>query len=46
MEITKRDGTRTNYDSLHLDTETSSHIFERNGEVAQITVHIDESILK
>jgi hypothetical protein len=46
MEITKRDGTLTNYDSLHLDTETSSHIFERNGEVAQITVHIDESILK
>ena len=46
MEITKRDGTRTNYDSLHLDTETSSHIFERNGEVVQITVHIDESILK
>jgi len=46
MEITKRDGTLTNYDSLHLDTETSSHIFERNGEVVQITVHINESILK
>lgn len=46
MEITKIDGTRVNYDSLHLDKETSSHIFERNGEVVQITVHINESILK
>jgi hypothetical protein len=46
MEIIKRDGTRVNYDSLHLDKETSSHIFERNGEIVQITVHIDESILK
>ena len=46
MEIAKRDGTRVKYDSLYLDKETSSHIFGRNGEIVQITVYIDESILK
>lgn len=46
MQVTRSDGNTTNYDSLHLDTETSTHIFHRTGKIAQITVHIDESILK
>jgi hypothetical protein len=46
MQVTKLDGTITNYNTLHLDAETSSHVFRRTGEIAEITVHIDESILK
>jgi hypothetical protein len=46
MEITKQDGSTTSYNSLHVDAETSAHIFRRTGEIAQITVHVDESILK
>ena len=46
MEIEKQDGTSIVYDSLHLDGETSVHIFNRTGEIAKIVVHVDESILK
>jgi hypothetical protein len=46
MEITKKDDSRITYDTLHLDDEHSAHIFNRTGEVALITVYIDESILK
>jgi len=46
MEVTMRDQTTVSYDSLHLDAETSTHIFNRTGEVSLITVHIKESLLK
>ncbi len=46
MEISKRDKTTVSCDSLHLDAETSTHIFNRTGEVSQITVYIKESLLK
>jgi hypothetical protein len=46
MEISKRDQTTVSCDSLHLDAETSNHIFNRTGEVSQITVYIKESLLK
>lgn len=46
MQVTQLDGNTTTYDSLHLDAETSAHIFQRTGEISEITVHIDESILK
>ena len=45
-EITKKDDSTITCDTLHLDAEHSAHIFNRTGEVAQITVYIDESILK
>jgi hypothetical protein len=46
MEITKKDDSTITCDTLHLDAEHSAHIFNRTGEVALITVYIDESILK
>ena len=46
MEIERQDGTRSTLNSLHLDAETSAHIFNRTGEITKITVHVDESILK
>jgi hypothetical protein len=46
MEIMKQDGSTSSYNSLRLDSDTSTHIFHRTGQIAQITVHIDESILK
>lgn len=46
LEIEKKDGTLSKYDSLHLDRETSTQIFSRTGEIANITVYVKESILK
>jgi hypothetical protein len=46
MEIEKQDGTLSTFDSLHLDAETSAHIFNRTGEIIKITAYVDESILK
>ena len=46
MEIEKRDGTLSTFHSLHLDAETSAHIFNRTGEISKITVHVNASILK
>lgn len=46
MEIEKQDGTLSIYHTLHLDAETSAHIFNRTGEISKITVHINASILK
>ena len=46
MEVLKSDGSVTEINSLHLDKETSNQIFSRMGEVSQITVFINETILK
>lgn len=46
LEIEIQDGSLVSYDSLHLDAETSAHIFNRTGRIAKITVHVDETILK
>ena len=46
MEIKKKDDSTITYNTLYLDAEHSAHIFNRTGEVALITVYIDESILK
>jgi hypothetical protein len=46
MEIENNDGTLRTVDSLHLDTHTSSAIFNRTGEISKITVYVQESILK
>ena len=39
-------GTAKTFNSLSLDTETSEHVFNRNGEVVQLNVHIKKSRLK
>ncbi len=46
LEIERKDGTLSKHHSLHLDKETSTHIFSRTGEIAKITVYVKESILK
>ena len=46
LEIEKKDGTLSKYDSLYLDKETSTQIFSRTGEIASITVYVKESKLK
>ena len=46
MEIVEQDGTIRTQTSLQLDAVTSAHIFNRTGVVSEITVYIDESILK
>jgi hypothetical protein len=46
LEIEKKDGTLSKLDSLSLDKETSTQIFNRTGEITKITVFIKESILK
>lgn len=46
VEIEKQDRTLNTYNSLHLDVETSAHLFNRTGEITKIIVHIDDTILK
>jgi hypothetical protein len=46
MDVAKRDGSTLQYDSLHLDADTSTNIFQRTGEIDKITVYIDKSVLK
>jgi hypothetical protein len=46
MEIEKKDGSVETKPSLHLDAETSTHIFNRTGEITKITVYLNGSILK
>jgi hypothetical protein len=46
MEIEKADGSLNTKESLELDANTSSSIFNRTGEVTKITVYISESVLK
>ena len=46
LEIEKKDGTLSTNNSLYLDEETSTHLFNRSGEIAKITVYVKESILK
>jgi hypothetical protein len=46
VEIEKNDGTISKTDSLQLDKETSSAIFNRTGEISKITVYLKKSILK
>jgi hypothetical protein len=46
LEVRYSSGERTQSDTLALDPTTSGNIFERTGEVEQITIHLDNSILK
>jgi hypothetical protein len=46
LEIEKTDGTMIKTDSLQMDTNTSSGIFNRTGEISKITVYVNQSILK
>lgn len=46
MEIKHSDGTELTLDSLQLDTHNSASIFQRSGEVEQITVNVRQSELK
>lgn len=46
MEIEHQNGSLSRHESLYLNKETSSHIFSRTGEIAQITVFINSSVLK
>ena len=46
LEIEKTDGTSVVNESLLLDEETSTQIFNRTGEISKITVYVDESIVK
>lgn len=46
LEIETEGGQKISSNSLHLDKETSAHIFNRTGEITRITVHVNASILK
>lgn len=46
LTITYKDGTTTIMNGLNVDNHNSRRIFERTGEVVQIQVHIQTSILK
>ncbi len=46
LEIERKDGSISKTNSLQLDKETSKHIFNRTGDIVNITVYINESILK
>jgi hypothetical protein len=46
MEIEHQNGSFSNYETLYLDKETSTHIFSRTGEITKITIFINSSVLK
>ena len=46
MEITFKDGTSCQIDSLVVDQKTSEKIFKRTGDVVQIKAHVNNSYLK
>lgn len=46
LEIEKKDGSVLKIDSLQLDKATSTHIFNRTGEITKITAYISDTILK
>lgn len=46
LVIEKKGGQSINGNALHLDAETSAHLFNRTGEITKITVYLNESILK
>ena len=46
LEVNFADGSTTESNTLTLDAATSTQIFERTGEVSQITIYLDKSILK
>lgn len=46
MEIKAGSGKVSESETLTIDKKTSLSIFERRGEVEQITIHLDKSILK
>jgi len=46
LAVSYSDGSIKDFDNLTLDSATSSQIFERIGEVQQITIQLDKSILK
>ncbi len=46
IEVTGRDGNTQRTESLCLDTETSTRIFERTGEIRKLTVSVPENRLQ
>lgn len=46
MTISKTDGTLVENDNLTVDSKISESIFHRTGDIKQITVHLNKSILK
>ena len=46
MEVTRKDNSITTFETLHLDAESSSQIFNRTGDIVQITVYVSEATLK
>jgi len=46
LTITHKNGTSTTLDELHIDEINSRKIFERTGDITQINVQINASILK
>ena len=46
LEIERQNGSVDVYDELILDAVTSSHIFNRTGEIQRITVRVNESVLR
>jgi len=46
MEVTRKDHSITTFETLHLDAESSSQIFNRTGDIVQITVYVSEATLK
>ena len=46
LTVTFKDGATEEYEALTLDPKTSTKIFERTGEVDQLTIHLNTSILK
>ena len=46
LEIKHTNGTITHSDSLQIDKENSTAIFQRTGNIETITVTVDESLLK
>ena len=46
MEVTRKDNSIITFETLHLDAESSSQIFNRTGDIVQITVYVSEATLK
>jgi hypothetical protein len=45
LTISYQNGTTTHFDHLEIDVQNSLKIFERTGEITQINIQLDESIL-
>jgi len=46
LTVTYKDSTTKEFDLLTLDEETSAHLFERTGQVVQLSINLDKAVLK